>query len=592
MHRSAGNPAGSCLAGWYLLGSLVWLLCGGCQTSTRQLFSRLEPVSVESLSSWPHVGSSVDEAKRILQQAESLELASDSRSVDCFFQATVLSWQAMTEQAVPVGSSTPAGTIYQSSLRGLVQTAGRWGRLDGHRGLRVYLPDGPLDVPIENGGLAWPLHEFRKFHVVALSLWPQLQRHYASAGLGVPVVAIRYRPEVSEAGSADLYFPARSPVPATFLLCPRDATAPTMTALHGVDFVLQMVNPVTVDTVVVGQQTAPLARDLSAAFAYQLALRPNDPLAGFLNPSRVEEDGLRLLEPYQPGKIPVVFVHGLNSDPTVWIEMVNHLRAQPWFNQHYQVWGFNYATGSPFVTSALRLRQQLSAAVAGFDPDGRDPKLWRMVLVGHSMGGLVSKLQVADSGDAIWRSISSVPVESLRATPEVKQELAERLYFSPLPFVHRVVYIATPHAGSALAARGIGRISSALVRADETMQRRHDALVRDNPQAFSYPFRRRIPTSIDLLEPNDPTLKAIYELQVSPEVSQHTILGTGSTPLTLRSSDGVVWVSSAGHPDAVSEHHVAASHTRIVEHMDAIQEVERILRLHLDDLPGETLPEM
>lgn len=590
MDRSEGNPAGSCLTGWSLFVSLVLLCCGGCQTPARQLFPRFERESLESSSPWPHVGSTVQRAKRVLEQAESWEAEGDARSVDLYFQASILSWQAMAEQAVPVGSSTPAGTIYQASLRGLVQTAGRWGRLDGHRGLRVYLPDGPLDVPIENGGLAWPVHEFRKFHVAAPSLWPQLQRHYAIDGLGVPVVAIRSRPEVSEAGSIESFFPARSPVPATFLLCPGEATDSALTGTPGANFVLQMINPVTVDTVVVGQQTAPVARDLSAPFEYQLALQPNNPLAGFLNPSRVEEDGLRLLEPYQYGKIPVVFVHGLNSDPSVWAEMVNHLRAQPWFNQHYQVWGFNYATGSPFVTSALRLRQQLSAAVDQFDPGCQDPELRRMVLVGHSMGGLVSKLQVAESGEAMWRSISLVPLESLRATPEVKQELAERLYFSPLPFVQRVVYIATPHAGSALAARGIGRISSALVREDEARQRRHEALVRDNPQAFTYPFRRRIPTSIDLLEPSDPTLRAIYELQVSSQVRQHTILGMGGTPLTLRGSDGVVSVTSAGHPAAISEHHVAANHTGIVDQIDTIHEVVRILRLHLEDLPGETIP--
>src|SRR5690606_2874724 len=116
--------------------------------------------------------------------------------------------------------------------------------------------------------------------------------------------------------------------------------------------------------------------------------------------------------------------HGLLSDPSTWMDMLNYLRTQDWFIENYQVWGFNYATGTPFVTSALRLREQLREALALIDPHSQDPALGQMVLVGHSMGGLVSKLQVAESDDRIWNSISRVPLDSIQASDEVKQQLA------------------------------------------------------------------------------------------------------------------------------------------------------------------------
>jgi pimeloyl-ACP methyl ester carboxylesterase len=512
-----------------------------------------------------------------------LRAAGDPRCADHYFQAAVCSWQAMSQQSTPLGPGSGAGQTYQASLQGLLDAAMRYGRWQGALGIRVYQPDGPLDLPLANDGGAWPVNQLRELHLTARPQWPQLKAYYHSPGFGVPAVAVRYRlPDPADV-SQERFFPARLPLSATFLLRPRIHPDPVAGPPSAACFELALVNPIAIDTVQIGDQSAPLARDLSAAIEYQLSQRPNDPWSGFLTPARVDEAGLRFLEPYQPGKIPLIFVHGLISDPTVWSEIVNHLRAQTWFNQHYQVWGFNYATGSPFVTSAMQLRHQVNEALMRLDPNAEDPALQQMVLVGHSMGGLVAKLQVTDSGDRLWSSVAHVPLAALQATAEAKNELAQRLYFCAQPNVRRVIYIATPHAGSSLAARGVGRLSSALIRPDESMQGRHAMLVRDNPEAFTPTFRRRIPTSIDLLEPNDPTLQAIYHLPVAPHVTQHTILGTGATPLPLNRGDGVVLVPSAGHPDATSEHHVAAGHTGILDREETTQEIIRILRLHLQE---------
>jgi hypothetical protein len=348
------------------------------------------------------------------------------------------------------------------------------------------------------------------------------------------------------------------------------------------EFVLDLANPLLVSSIRVGGQAQAIARDSSAPLEKLLELRPSRPLTGFILPgTETRDEGLKWLEPYQPGKIPVVFVHGLLSDPTTWMDMVNELRTHAWFNDHYQVWGFSYATGSPFVASAMSLRVQLQAARSMLDPDNQDAALGQMVLVGHSMGGLVAKLQVTDSENRVWNSISRVPLDSLRTSPTVRQRLVQSLYFSSQPFVTRVVYIATPHKGSSLAVRGVGRVSSALVRPDELQQSQHRQLINDNPDAFFGTFRRRIPTSIDLLEPSDCTLQTIFDLHVPERVVQHTIVGTGTGPWSLGLSDGVVSLESAQHPDSVSTAQVAASHTKITRDAATISEVTRILQLHL-----------
>lgn len=532
---------------------------------------------------WPNAGSPHQLSQAFLELAQELSDRSDARSTDYFFQAAMLGWQALTAPAAANECEPSVWTVYHSSLTGLIAAANRFKRID-QGCLRVYRPDGPQAISLEGTGLPMAVAEFTELRVVDRSHRRQLQRHYAAPGLGVPVVAISHRRQVAapaSSNSAEQFLPPAVPLAATIVLRPRGGGDQPEGTASPLDYVLELINPLQYQAIQLGQRQQPLARDISAPLEYLLDSKPSNPWTGFLLPgSETEDEGLKWLEPYQPGKIPVVFVHGLLSDPSTWMDMVNDLRAQPWFDRHYQVWGFRYATGSAFVTSALRLREQLNASRTIVDPLTQDPALQQMILVGHSMGGLVAKLQVTTSGDRIWNSISRVPLEAIQAPPEIKRNLAQRMYFTPQPFVTRVVYIATPHAGSSMAARGIGRASSLLVRRDPEQQARHRQLVQDNPDAFFGTFRRRIPSSVDLLEPEDCTLQTIYELPVARRVVQHSIVGTGQRLMSLTGSDGVVSYDSAHHPDSLTALHVPATHTEITRDTMTILEVARILQLH------------
>ncbi|WP_202921734.1 esterase/lipase family protein [Anatilimnocola aggregata] len=323
----------------------------------------------------------------------------------------------------------------------------------------------------------------------------------------------------------------------------------------------------------------PLANDLTAPLAQMLDSVPRTYFAGFIEPSgAITRARLDFVEPYQPGKIPVVLIHGLYSDPQSWADMINDLRAAPGFLEHYQLWAYRYPTGQGFLQSAKVLRNELRAAVAALDPHQRDPALRRMVLVGHSMGGLIAKLQITHSEDLIWNNLANRPLETIETTEQTRGFLAETCYFDPSPNIERVIFIAAPHSGALTSSEMIGRGAALLVEPSPLQVEMHDQLIRDNPQTFNPLIERRMPTSIDMLSSRSPLLEVMRRMRLKEGVKLHNIIGC-SHPLSLDGpSDGVVSVRSATHPCCQSVLAVNAQHAHVHRSQKASYEVLRILR--------------
>jgi hypothetical protein len=207
-----------------------------------------------------------------------------------------------------------------------------------------------------------------------------------------------------------------------------------------------------------------------------------------------------------------------------------------------------------------------------------------MVLVGHSLGGLVSKMQVTTSYDLLWNEIALQPFDALRASPEVRMKLANALFYEPVPTVTRVVFIGTPHQGSGMTRRLAGRIGSALVKFGEQEDGEYRQVLDDNRGLFKPALTRGRPTSINLLDPESPFLDGLAKMPVNGATRLHSIIGTGGANPLREPGDGVVAVSSARHYGD-SEILVPAKHEKLHRHPDSINEVARILRVHASAVP-------
>jgi hypothetical protein len=297
--------------------------------------------------------------------------------------------------------------------------------------------------------------------------------------------------------------------------------------------------------------------------------------------------GLYMVQPYEPGKIPVLMVHGLWSSPITWMAMFNDLRSIPEIRDHYQFWFYLYPTAQPFWYSAAMLRRDLAEVRRLLDPEHREPALDEMVLIGHSMGGLVSRLQTVPSGDAYWGTVTDKPFDRVKASPEIQERLRECFFFEPNPSVRRVVTIGTPCRGSNFSNQTTRWLASILIRLPTMLIQGQEALFRDNKDLFSEKSLLRISNSIDALSPRSPIFPVLVATPHPPWVAYHNIIGMIPREGLLgkfTSGDGVVRYESAHMDDVASELIVPADHSSVHTHPLAVLEVRRILLQHLAEL--------
>jgi pimeloyl-ACP methyl ester carboxylesterase len=295
---------------------------------------------------------------------------------------------------------------------------------------------------------------------------------------------------------------------------------------------------------------------------------------------RFEPTGLSLLRSYQRGKIPVVFIHGLWVTPLSWVRMIENLEADTALRGRYQLWTFGYSTGDPLPYTATLLRRDLDEVRRKFDPDRTDTTFDRMVLVGHSMGGLLAKMMVQDSGTRMWRLVSDRPIEDLVGDQADCDLLRSAMIFKPRPEVRRVVFIATPHRGSRVDRGPLGQLGSRLVRLPDPLRAAYGRLIdRNDPGFFTERFRKGLPTSIDELEWRSPILVGLDELELAPTIKAHSIIADRRDPPGAGGSDGLVAYESAHLEGVASESLVSSGHL-CQDHPAVIREVRRILAEH------------
>jgi pimeloyl-ACP methyl ester carboxylesterase len=474
--------------------------------------------------------------------------------------------------------------LYNGGLSKCLRAAQRAGRLDPRHDLHVPAPTGEITLSVDHLGFALPPDEFGPLLFTSDYSVVGLDNHYQTYGLGVPLIGTRIPTARPAPGHA--FYPKEVSFPATAFFR-FDCTLAELGACRA--GTLELYNPLCQQNVLVNEKEVALATDLTTPLAYFLSKTDLEgiDLKGFFRPDRLRNRaGIYLFEPYQPGKIPVLLTHGLLSSPLTWARLYNDLLADPVVREHYQFWFFLYPTGNSYLATAADLRQALAALRAELDPDHRDKALDEMVLIGHSMGGLVNKLLALDSGDDFWHLVAHEPLDSLKGTPQTLQELQRIFYFERQSSVKRVVFLATPHHGTKLSEPTAYLFDRFLKLPRELMEAAHDA-ARENPEVWpeagKHPNQASLPTSLDLLTPGSPALELLARHGAPPGVHFHSIIGSKHGEGT-KSSDGWVTYSSA-HIDGVdSEVLVPAGHTEVHDHPQAVLEIRRILRAHLDEL--------
>jgi pimeloyl-ACP methyl ester carboxylesterase len=340
-------------------------------------------------------------------------------------------------------------------------------------------------------------------------------------------------------------------------------------------------------TVVVEGRKLPLELEPSAVLAYGLEGAPiwDTEYGFFLSPGSRTGSDLYMLHPYRPGRIPVVLIHGTASSPARWADMINELMNDPQLKGRIQFWLFTYSTSNPILMSASELRQALLDVVQRIDPDGRDPALRRMVLIGHSQGGMLARLMVTDSGDRFWHNVTDKPFSEVKGPPDALAFMRNAMFFHPVPYVRRVVFIATPHRGSFRVSSIVPDLVRRIVTLPTTMVRNVTVLAKDNPElAAAQNAVKDMPTAVENMRPGNHFVSTLSSSPIEPGVPTHSIIAVLGEGPVVDKTDGVVAYRSA-HLDGVeSEKIVHSSHSCQAE-PDTILEVRRILREHVAASP-------
>jgi pimeloyl-ACP methyl ester carboxylesterase len=279
-------------------------------------------------------------------------------------------------------------------------------------------------------------------------------------------------------------------------------------------------------------------------------------------------------------------IHGFWASPLTWTAMFNDLRADPYLRQHFQFWFYLYPSGNPYLQTAADLRDTLARLRTEIDPQHRDAALDNMVLVGHSMGGLVAKLMVEDSGNDFWKLVSAQPFDTLKLQPQTRTELQRLFFFPRQPEIRRVVFMATPHHGSSLAPSAAGQLVSQFIRMPRALSQAVHDVAQEDPQIVNRLRDGPVATSLDLLAPGAPALELLASRPRPAGVHFHSIIGavSGKVP---EASDGIVDYRSAHLAGVDSELVVPANHQEVHQHPRTVAEVRRILLEHLREVyPG------
>ena len=345
--------------------------------------------------------------------------------------------------------------------------------------------------------------------------------------------------------------------------------------------IVSLEDPLATERVSLNGRSFPLAANFTVPLAVMLAsVNPKmHEIPRLLRPEKFEETArITRLQPYDPDKTVVLVIHGLMDSPATWTPMINTLRGDEQVRKNFQFWIYSYPSGYPYPHSAAILRREIDAVKKKF------PLKKPMVVVGHSMGGCISRLLITDTGDKVWTGIFEKSPAETNLPPDSKKLLSDATIFRARPEVGRVIFISAPLRGSDMARNPLGRLGSTFVKSPAALL----GAGRDALKVVTFHGDdlkiKRMPNSVDTLAPNNRFVRAINAVPIRPGIPYHVISGDrgkgGNKDQTAPvMSDGIVpyWSS---HLDGTQSELIVQSDHGAHQNPQAIEEVKRILKLH------------
>ncbi|MBN6151862.1 alpha/beta fold hydrolase [Xanthomonas sp. AmX2] len=324
-----------------------------------------------------------------------------------------------------------------------------------------------------------------------------------------------------------------------------------------------------------GGRTVPLAGNFSAGYGVWMAR------SGFAKQSLrtlfgmahgIDRPHIFLTQPYDPNRRVLVLLHGLASSPEAWVNLANELLGDEQVRARYQIWLVYYPTNLPIAYNHMEIRNGLEQALDHFDPQRRSASAHGMVLVGHSMGGVLARLMVSSSeGDRLWQRLFGNSTLSAQAMQAVQCKLSPMMHFEPMPEVSEAIFLASPHRGTPHATGTLGTLVGRLIGIQARIVNQFQDIARTGAVG-------KLPTSMDNLSDRDDFVRAAAELKISPHVAYHSIIARRDAQVPPpQSDDGFVPYWSAHLDGAASETVIASGHS-VQETPQAILEIRRLLR--------------
>jgi len=426
----------------------------------------------------------------------------------------------------------------------------------------------------------WELEHFQRLRVTRDYRVANLPAPEVRRGFGVPVgLRSRWDRESAIKGAApkeQRYLPPFLTVAGTVVL--RFPDGASVLDDGEASCVVEFLDPTSVSSITIEGRRVPIEVDYTTPLAATLARQPQSHGIAAFRKAEIyaAKGGLYAFRPHRRGRIPVLLVHGLASDPYTWLPLYNDLLANETIRRRCEFIFWFYPTGQPILQSAAQLRSALLEARILLDPEQTDVASNWAVICGHSMGGILARTMLVDSGDTLWNAAFAKSIDDADLDPRDEQLLRSAFFFEALPGFRRAIFYAAPHRGSPRAESTLGSIANAFIQIPRSVSDPARRIGRSAQPKFGL----KSLTSVKSLRANNPVLLAAADLPIDSRVTYHSIIGDEMRAGATDGTDGFVPYWSAHLDGAASEIVIKSGHS-VQQTPRAARETRRILLEHI-----------